>query len=585
MTDHTNQSFKDITSRVMSFRLSRRSAVRRAAVAGLSVPVIAGLLAACGNSSSNSTATSGGSSSGSGSASTAGATSASTSGSSSSSTAKQGGSLTVGLNLEPDNLDPAVTPFAVSHTVMMNIYDTLVWRGDDGKFYPGLAQKWEASTDGKTYSFQLRNDVKFHDGTSFDANAVKFTFDHIVDPASHSGFAANLLGPYDHTDVVDAQNAKVAFTDAFAPFLDGASQAFLGVVSPTAVQKDPKAFLRQPVGTGFMKFQEWTEKDHITLVRNPDYNWAPSIFDHSGPAYLDKITFRFYTDDPTRLAALQSGDVQDIEQVPYNSLQKIQSDSKYSMLKAINPGIPEILMLDTTKAPTDDLAVRQAVNYATDRAYIAKVGYFDQTKPAYGPLWSGTPDYSKDVESYYKHDPAKAKSILDQAGWKAGSDGIRSKNGQRCTITWAETPFSDPFAELIQAEWKDIGVEVQLQKTTSAAAFQAIENSSVNTASIGWVSSDPVILSNLFLSKNIKGGYAWTKYSDPKLDDALNQGEHTTDEQARATAYAQAQKIIMDQALIVSIVGILKNVAIQSKYKGLKLDFRQYQWLYDVNVS
>ncbi len=578
MTNQPVRSLEDIRARTLSFPMSRRDALRRAAFVGLSSPLLAGLLAACGSSGSNSTATSGG-----GSAATSASGSASTS--TSSSAAKQGGSLTIGLNLEPDNLDPAVTPFAVSHTVMMNIYDTLVWRGDDGKFYPGLAQKWDATADGKTYTFQLRNDVKFHDGTDFNADAVKFTLDHIVDPASHSGFAANLLGPYDHTEVVDAQNAKVVFTDSFAPFLDGASQAFLGVVSPTAVQKDPKAFLRQPIGSGFMKFEEWVEKDHITLARNDDYKWGPSFFDHTGPAYLDKVIFRFYTDNPTRLAALQSGDAQDIESVPYNSLQKIESDSKYTVQKSINPGIPEILMLDTTKAPTDDLAVRQAVNYATDRPYIAKVGYFDQTKPSFGPLWEGTPDYSKDMGSYYAHDPAKAKSILDQAGWKPGSDGIRTKDGQRCTITWAQTPFSDPFAELIQAEWKDIGVEVQLQKTTSAAAFEAIAASSVNTATIGWVSSDPVILSNLFLSKNIKGGYSWTKYSDPKLDDVLNQGEHTTDPQARATAYAEAQKIIMDQALIVSIVGILKNVAIESKYKGLKLDFRQYQWLYDVNVS
>ncbi len=257
--------------RVVGLRMSRRDALRRAALLALASPLAGGLLAACGKSS-NTTPTSSG---GGGGAATTSSTSA---GSTSTSTAKQGGTLTVALNLEPDNLDPAVTPFAVSHTVMMNIYDTLVWRGQDGTFVPGLATKWDVSTDGKTYTLTLRQGPKFHDGTDFNADAVKFAFDHIVDPASHSGFAANLLGPYDHAEVVDSQTAKVIFTDEFAPFLDGASQAFLGIVSPTAVQKDKTAFLQHPVGTGFMKFDEWVLKDHITLSRNADYNWATVDF-------------------------------------------------------------------------------------------------------------------------------------------------------------------------------------------------------------------------------------------------------------------------------------------------------------------
>jgi peptide/nickel transport system substrate-binding protein len=189
------------------------------------------------------------------------------------------------------------------------------------------------------------------------------------------------------------------------------------------------------------------------------------------------------------------------------------------------------------------------------------------------------------VESYYHYDPAKAKQVLDQAGWAPGSDGIRTKNGQRLSMSYAIADFDKPYAETLQAGWKQIGVELQLQQMAVSAIFAAISAGNVNMASIGWVSSDPVILSNLFLSKNIKGGYAWTEYNDPHLDDLLNQGEQTMDETQRATVYAQAQKVIMDQALIIPLDGILKNVAIQSKYKGLKLDFREYQWLYDVNVQ
>lgn len=497
-------------------------------------------------------------------------------------TPKAGGEIVVGLNLEPDNLDPAVTPFAVSHWVMMNIYDTLVWRANDGSFKPGLADKWDVSADGLTYTFTLKQGVKFHDGTPFNAAAVKFAFDHIVDPVSKSGFAASLLGPYDHTEVVDDSTAKVVFKQPYAPFLDSASQAFLAIPSPTAVQKDRQAYLRNPVGTGFMKFSEWVQNDHITLVKNPDYNWASPVFAHTGPAYLDKITFRFYTDSSTRLSALQAGDVNLIETPLYNEVQNLQGDSNYGVNLVYNPGLPVVIFLDTAIAPTNDIAVRQAMNYAVDRDTIVATGMFGVTKPAHGPLWETTPFYSKDVESMYPFDPNKAKQILDAAGWVPGSDGIRAKNGQRLTVTLTTSDFTKPFDEISQSNWKDVGIDLQLQPMAVAAAFQAIEDDKVNSSPQAWVSSDPVVLTNLFHSKNIKGGYAWSKYSDPKLDQLLDSGQSTVDETQRGEIYAQIQKIIMENALLVPYYGNPEaSTAYQSKYQGFKQDFRNYGWLYD----
>jgi peptide/nickel transport system substrate-binding protein len=532
-------------------RLSRRELARGAAATGLSMSALAAMLMARSAGVAAQSAT-------------------------------PGGEIVVGLNLEPDNLDPAVTPFAVSHWVMMNIYDTLVWRAQDGTFKPGLADKWDVSQDGTTYTFTLHPGVKFHDGTPFNADAVKFAFDHIVDPATKSGFAASLLGPYDHTEVVDDSTAKVVFKQPYAPFLDSASQAFLAIPSPTAVQKDRDAFLRNPVGTGFMKFVEWTQNDHITLEKNPDYNWASPVFEHTGPAYLDKVTFRFYTDSPTRLSALQAGDVNLIETPLYNELENLKSDSKYAVNLVYNPGLPVVIFLDSVVPPTDDIAVRQAMNFAVDRDTIVATGMFGVTKPAWGPLWETTPFYSKDVESIYSFDPDKAKQLLDAAGWAPGSDGIRAKNGQRLTVTLTTSDFTKPFDEVSQSNWKDVGIDLQLQPMTVAAAFQAIQDDKVNSSPQAWVSSDPVVLTNLFHSKNIKGGFAWSKYSDPNLDQLLDSGEHTIADSERATIYAQIQKIIMDNALIVPYYGNPEaSTAYESKYQGFKQDFRNYGWLYD----
>ncbi len=559
MTGESTINLNELVRLALAGRLSRREVARRAAAAGLSAPALAALLASRGEGAAAQTPAAEGT---------------------------PGGEIVVGLNLEPDNLDPAVTPFAVSHWVMMNIYDTLVWRANDGTFHPGLAETWEPSEDGTVYTFTLREGVNFHDGTPFNAEAVKFTFDHIVDPESHSGFASSLLGPYDHTEVVDERTAAVHFKEPYAPFLDSASQAFLAIVSPTAVQADREAYLRNPVGTGFMKFDEWVQNDHISLSKNPDYNWASDLFDHSGPAYLDKVTFRFYTDTPTRLAALEAGDANLIETPPYHEIQRLRDDEKFEVNEVLNPGLPVVLFLDTTRPPTDDLAVRQAMNFALDRQLIVDQGMFGVTRPAYGPLWESTPYYSPEVESIYPYDPERAAQLLDEAGWVPGSDGIREKDGQRLTVAIASTDFINPFREISQALWNAVGIELDVQTMTVAAAFEAIGNSEVNTTAQAWVSSDPVVLTNLFHSKNITGGFAWSKFNDPHLDELLESGEATIDEDERASIYAEIQKIIMENGLIIPYFGNPEtSIAYESRYQGVKQDFRNYLWLYDTHLG
>ena len=549
----------DLVRTMLSGRLTRRDVSRRAAAAGLSVSGTAALLARGGVNAAPAIQEG---------------------------EPSPGGEIVVGLNLEPDNLDPAVTPFAVSHWVMMNIYDTLVWRANDGSFQPGLAEQWEASEDGTVYTFALREGVTFHDGTPFNAEAVQFTFDHIVDPETRSGFASSLLGPYDRTEVVDELTAEVHFTEPYAPFLDSASQAFLGIVSPTAVQADRQAFLRNPVGTGFMRFEEWVQNDHITLSRNPDYNWASPVFEHTGPAYLERVTFRFYTDNPTRLAALESGDANLIQTPLYNELQRLDDDPNFAVNLVMNPGLPVVLFLDTTVPPTDDVAVRQALNFALDREFIVLQGMFGVTQPAYGPLWESTPYYSEAVESLYPSDPERARQVLDEAGWVPGGDGIREKDGQRLSLTLTSTDFTTPFQETSQSLWREVGIELVLQPMTVAASFEAIANSEVNSAPQAWVSSDPVVLTNLFHSDNIEGGFAWSKFSDERLDELLVAGEGTIDEEERANIYAEVQAIIMENALLVPYFGNPEaSIAYQSRYQGVKQDFRNYLWLYDAHLS
>ncbi len=273
-----------------------------------------------------------------------------------------------------------------------------------------------------------------------------------------------------------------------------------------------------------------------------------------------------------------------IDRVPVSQMKQISSDPQFTVIAKTQPGLPDVVFLNTAIAPTNDLAVRQAVNYATNQEAICAVGEFGTTTPANGPLWKSTPYYSA-AAADYKFDLEKAKQILDNAGWKVGSDGIRSKNGQRLTLVWASTAYSSAFDQLLQSQWRAAGVELKIDKMTATAALAAITNNKCNVFGNSWNASDPVILNNLFLSSNIKDGYAWSKYASPAIDAALEAGEKTLDTQKRTQEYAKVQKLIMDQALIVPLFGVLMNDGIQSKYKGAKLDFRGYEWLYDVNLT
>ncbi|HET7092080.1 MAG TPA: ABC transporter substrate-binding protein, partial [Thermomicrobiales bacterium] len=232
-----------------------------------------------------------------------------------------GGSLAYGLGFDFDGtLDPQVTNYDSTIRVMLNVCEPLIWMPTATEFVPALAEKWEVSPDGKTYTFHLKKDVTFHDGTPFNADAVKYTFDRVVesrnltaegkdvDPAKtiSPGQSFNQIDAYDHAEIVDDHTIKLVLSRPFAPFLSGLN-GYLGIVSPTAVQKMGLAdFGRAPVGTGPFKFKEWVDKDHVTLEKNPDYDWGSSFFKHSGAAYLDEIIYKIIAEPSVRTGTLIS---------------------------------------------------------------------------------------------------------------------------------------------------------------------------------------------------------------------------------------------------------------------------------------
>ena len=234
---------------------------------------------------------------------------------------QSGGTLTYALSFDfDDTLDPQVTNYDSTIRVMLNVCEPLLWMPTATEFYPGLADSWEISDDGKTYTFNLKQGVTFTDGTPFNADAVKFTFDRVVEGRNRTaageeadpetvivpGQSFNQVDAYDHAEVVDDHTIKLILSRPFAPLLSGLN-GYLGIVSPTAVGRWGWRFGRKPVGTGPFIVQEWVAQDHVTLAKNPDYNWGSSFFKHAGAAYLDEMIYKIIPDEAVRTGTLISG--------------------------------------------------------------------------------------------------------------------------------------------------------------------------------------------------------------------------------------------------------------------------------------
>src|SRR5262249_54106729 len=197
-------------------------------------------------------------------------------------------------------------------------------------FYPGLAQQWQISTDGKAYTFSLRNDVTFDNGEPFNADSVKFTFDRMADPQAQT---LATVPNYDHSEKIDDYTVKIVFSQPYGPFLAllSANVAYMPI-PPQQAHDRPDEFGLTPAGTGPFTVKEYVPKSHATLVRNPNYNWAPQYFSRNGPALLDQINWRIAEEPATRVATLQSGECDMVEEVAPALVSQIENDPQFQMI-------------------------------------------------------------------------------------------------------------------------------------------------------------------------------------------------------------------------------------------------------------
>jgi peptide/nickel transport system substrate-binding protein len=500
------------------------------------------------------------------------------------------GTLVYGLTLAPSSIDPHVGASSELGIPLTSVYDPLVWLAPDGEFVPGLAERWEVSGDGTSYTFYLRRDVTFHDGTPFNADAVCVNIDRIADPETRSAKARSLLGPFERCEVLDQYTVRILFSGPYAPFLDAASQVYLAMASPAALAQWGDDYQFHQVGTGPFTFREYIPKDRITLQRNPDYRWPPTFFAHQGPPQLDEIEFRFFVDAATRSPALESGQVQVMGEIPPVDAARLNADPDFRLVTVSVPGLPLQFYLNTTTAPTNDIRVRQALLYAVDRQAIVDIVFLGFSPPAYGPLTRPTWAYTASVESTYPHDLDRARSLLEEAGWTDDDgDGIREREGQRLVLQTILTSwgFVPEVGQVLEQQFGAAGIELDMQVIAAYPTLvQTAADGEYHLIPFTLSSNDPHILRSVFHSSNVAGGFNWSKVQDPELDRLLDLGMQVTDRTERAAIYAKAQERIMEQALIIPIRDYVNLDGASAAVEGLRFSAQGwFPWLYDVEME
>jgi peptide/nickel transport system substrate-binding protein len=502
--------------------------------------------------------------------------------------AKVGGELIVRAVELGDTMDPAKTGSAQVSSILRLVGDTLIAKDFDGNFVPAIATEWNISEDGLTWTFKIRDDVKFHDGTALDANAVKFTFDRILDPATGAVTASGLVGPMVSTEAPDATTFSFTLSEPFAPLLQFLTSGNLSIVSPTAMQADPDGFARKPILSGQFMFDEWREGDRVTLKRNPDYAWAPSYL-HQEPAgaFLETLTFQSITEDAAAVAAFEAGEIGQIS-LPSTDISRFEGTEDYSIVTYDRNGTI-LLAFNVTKAPFDDPAVRSALLPAVNKDDVLDAAVEGYGHVAYSFLSPVIPFYSAEMETYAPaFDPDAAKAALEAAGWTdSDGDGVVEKNGTKLEFTALNLP-NDSYgraAQVVQAQLADIGVTMNIQQMEFATVLDEVKKSNHQAVFMGYTYTDPDVAYLLFDSSQAGVGINLNQVKDPHIDDLIKQGRAAMDSTERAKVYDELQKYVNDQGLVIPLWYDTYYLAFTKDLKGAAFHPDLYTVYYDAYLE
>lgn len=452
-----------------------------------------------------------------------------------------------------------------AHPPLTRILEPLIFQDLELGLKPGLAVKWEAAEDGLSWKLYLREGVKFHDGTPFNAGAVVHNLERLV-----NAFPGR-FGAVEKIEAAGEYVVEVAHSEPYAPFLYSLAWAGASMISPEVV--DEEGNVAEPIGTGPFMRESWTPGEELVMVKNEDY-WG-------GTPHLDKVTLKYIPDPTTRLMALEAGEIDMIidtggvlpEQVP-----TLQQNEHLEVL-TIEGATPHYMTLNTQKAPLNDVRVRQAVMHAIDPESIIVYALegFGRTMTSVIPYSEKT--WMHPEALYNFNNPEKAKELLQTAGWEdKNGDGIREKDGQECRLKFllssalvGRWPYQT-IAEVVQAQLADVGIAVKIEVVESGLWKETLVKGDADLSIRPWAGISPQSRLHEWLHSEGENTLAMgIFYNNPQVDRLIEELLRTTaDNEAKALSL-QIQEIAAEEVPIIPMYDEILINAINKKIKGYVL--------------
>ena len=493
--------------------------------------------------------------------------------------------LVFGRGGDTVGLDPALETDGESFKVCDNIYDTLVtFRPGNTELALGLAEAWTASDDLKTWTFQLRKNVRFHDGTPFNAEAVVFSLArqfktdhpfHRVEGAYQYWNSMSMSEIVRDVTKVDDHTVSIALTRPNAPFLSNLAMNFCGIVSPSAVRKHGADYPRHPVGTGPFRFVQWIRDDRVVLERNPDY-WADA-------PQIDRLIFRSIPENSVRLIALIQGSIDGMDHLVPDFIPNIEEHPNLRLLT--QPGMNVgYLAMNMDRAPFHLIKVRRAVNHAIHKQALVDNLYQGLALPAVNPIPPSMWSYHEGIEGY-AYDPELARELLAEAGY---ADGFK-------TTLWA-MPVPRPYmpqprkiAQAIQADLQAVGIQAEIVSYEWGTYLDKVSRGQHDMALLGWTgdNGDPDNFLYVLLDKSATQHPAnnIAFYRSDELHDVLVQAQREVDIEARTGLYRKAQEIVFHDAPWVPLVHAAQTAAFKKTVSGFTLHPTGSKWFQNVRIA
>jgi peptide/nickel transport system substrate-binding protein len=447
--------------------------------------------------------------------------------------------LVIGVPLEPPHLDPtAGAAAAIREVTYANVFEGLTRIGPNSEVLPDLAESWTLSDDGKVYTFKLHTGVKFHDGTDFSADDVKFSLDRARAENSLNA-QKQLFAAIDKVEVVDPSTVKITLTHPQGSFLYNMGWGDAVMVSPKSADTNKE----KPIGTGPFKFVSWAKGSSITLVKSEHY-WG-------APVFLDKVEFRVVPDAAAAVPALLSGDIQAFPFFDPDSVAQVKDDPRFKVVVGATEG-ETILSINNKKPPFDKLQVRQAISYALDRKAIIDGASAGLGLPI-GSHMSPTNKYYVDLTGRYPHDVAKAKQLLKEAGLD---------NGFNATLKLPPPSYARLGGEIIASQLRDVGIDLQIIPVEWAQWLdQVFTKKDYDLTIVSHTEPNDI---DIYSRKDY-----YFNYHNPTFNKVIADLELTTDEAKRKELYAEAQKILADDAVVGFLYELPKVGVWDAKLQGL----------------